>query len=170
MSLWTAQKSAFSGLVSKKFNQPVPGVKKTHTLILLLICDRKGQIVFVGQLFAGAQVDFTLFKKELAHFAYATLQVGVDLGFAGIKNYLPTSPVQIGHKKPKNQELTQQQQHKNKAIAKVRVVVEDAIGGMKRYFMLRHENRIRLRNKISEAVEICASLWNFKPGFSLNAA
>lgn len=124
----------------------------------------------MGQLFPGSQVDFTLFKKELAHFDYSKLQVWVDLGFTGINNYLTTSPVKIGHKKPKNKELTQEQKDENKAIAKVRIIVEHAIGGMKRYFILRHENRIRARNKISEAVEMCASLWNFKRGFSLKTA
>lgn len=124
----------------------------------------------MGQLFAGSQVDFTLFKNELSHFDYRHLQVWVDLGFTGIKNYIADSPVKIGHKKPKNQELTKQQKEENKQIAKVRVVVEHAIGGMKRYFILRHENRIHLRKKISDSVEMCASLWNFKRGFSLNAA
>lgn len=124
----------------------------------------------MGQLFPGSHVDFSLFKKELAGFDYKHLQVWVDLGFTGIKKYLPDSPVKIGHKKPKNKELTGEQKEENKQIAKVRIIVEHAIGGMKRYFILRHENRIHLRNKISDAVEICASLWNFKRGFSSNAA
>ncbi len=134
---------------------------------MLLICDKAGRIIYVGQLFCGSQVDFTLFKKELARFDYAHKQVWVDLGFTGIKNYLPEEQVQIGHKKPKNKELTKEQKLHNQHVSKVRVVVEHAIGGMKRYFILRHENRIRLRNKISDAVEMCASLWNFKRGFSL---
>ncbi|CAN5913274.1 hypothetical protein BH24BAC1_BH24BAC1_40670 [soil metagenome] len=77
-----------------------------HTLILLLICDKRGRIIFVGQLFPGSQVDFSLFKKELAGFDYKKLQVWVDLGFVGIENYLTDSQVKIGHKKPKNRELT----------------------------------------------------------------
>lgn len=124
----------------------------------------------MGQLFAGAQADFTFLKEELAGFDHSSVQVWAELGFLGIKKYLPDSPVKIGHKKPKNKELTKEQKQENKQISSVRVVVEHAIGGMKRYFILRHENRIRLRNKISDAVEICASLWNFKRGFSLNAA
>jgi hypothetical protein len=87
----------------------------------------------------------------------------VDLGFTGIKNHLPQEQGQIGHK---NQELTKPQKLLNQHLSKVRVV-EHAIGGTKRYFILRHENRIRSRNKISDAVEMCASLWNFKRGFSL---
>lgn len=137
---------------------------------MLLICDQAGRILYVGQLFCGSQVDFGLFKKELAKFDYSGKQVWVDLGFTGIKDYLCESQVQIGHKKPRNKQLTKEQKLHNQAISKVRVVVEHAIGGMKRYFILRHENRIRLRNKISDAVEICASLWNFKRGFSLNTA
>jgi hypothetical protein len=137
---------------------------------MLLICDKAGRIIYVGQLFCGSQVDFTLFKKELARFAYDNKQVWVDLGFTGIKNLLPQEQVQIGYKKPRNKELTKQQKLHNQEISTTRVVVEHAIGGMKRYFILRHENRIRLRNKISDAVEICASLWNFKRGFSLKTA
>ena len=137
---------------------------------MLLICDQAGRIIYVGQLFCGSQVDFTLFKKELAGFAYHNKQVWVDLGFTGIKNFLPQVQVQIGHKKPRNKQLTKEQKLHNQAISRARVIVEHAIGGMKRYFILRHENRIRLRNKISEAVEICASLWNFKRGFCLNTA
>jgi len=134
---------------------------------MLLICDKAGRIIYVGQLFCGSQVDFGLFKKELSQFDYSGKQVWVDLGFTGIKDYLSESQVQIGHKKPRNKELSKQQKLQNQGISKVRVVVEHAIGGMKRYFILRHENRIRLRNKISDAVEMCASLWNFKRGFSL---
>jgi len=137
---------------------------------MLLICDKAGRIIYVGQLFSGSQVDFGLFKKELSMFDYQGKQVWVDLGFTGIKDYLSESQVQIGHKKPRNKQLSQEQKLQNQAISKVRVVVEHAIGGMKRYFILRHENRIRLRNKISDAVEMCASLWNFKRGFSLKAA
>ncbi len=137
---------------------------------MLLISDKAGRIIYLGQLFSGSQVDFTLFKKELSRLDYSGKQVWVDLGFTGITNYLPKSPVQIGCKKPRNKELTKPQKLQNKEISKVRVVVEHAIGGMKRYLILRHENRIRLRNKISDAVEICASLWNFKRGFTLNTA
>jgi hypothetical protein len=61
--------------------------KKTHTLIMLLICDKAGRIIYVGQLFCGSQVDFGLFKKELSGFDYSGKQVWVDLGFTGIKDY-----------------------------------------------------------------------------------
>jgi hypothetical protein len=58
----------------------------------------------------------------------------VDLGITGTKNLLPQEQVQLGHKKPKNKELTKEQKLHNQHVSKVRVVVEHAIGGMKRYF------------------------------------
>ena len=66
---------------------------------MLLSCDKAGRIIYLGHLFSGSQVDFTLFKKDLSRFDYSGKQVWVDLGFTGIKNYLDESPVQIGHKK-----------------------------------------------------------------------
>lgn len=137
---------------------------------MLLICDKAGRIIYLGGLYSGSQVDFALFKKDLAGFDYSGKQVWVDLGFTGIKDHLSQEQVQIGCKKPPKKELTKEQKLQNQEISRIRVVVEHAIGGMKRYFILRHENRMRLRNNISDAVEICASLWNFKRGFSLNAA
>ncbi len=77
---------------------------------MLLICDKAGRIIYVGQFFCGSQVDFTLFKKELAQFDYAHKQVWVDLGFTGIKNHLPQEQVQIGHK---NQETKNSPNHKS---------------------------------------------------------
>ena len=68
-----------------------------------------------------------------------------------------------------NTELTQQQKDENQALAKVRIVVEHAIGGLKRYYILRNENRIKKPEenlKLDMAVELCAALWNFKRGFT----
>ncbi len=156
--------------MTRKCSKSASLVKKTHALILLLICDTAGRIICVGGLFGGSQADFTLFRKELAGFDYTNKQAGVDSAFTGIKNCLPREQLQTGYKKPNNQQLTKEQKLQNREISKTSLVAGHAIGGMKRYFILRHENRIRLRNKISDAVEICASLWNFKRGFSLNAA
>lgn len=115
-------------------------------------------------------MDFTLFKKELAHLDFSRKQVWVDLGFVGIKNFIQEERVHIPHKKSRNKLLTQAQKDENKALSRVRVIVENAIAALKRYYILRHESRIKLRNKLSEAVELCAALWNFKRGFTTQTA
>lgn len=45
----------------------------------------------------------------------------------------------------------------NQALAKVRIVVEHAIGGLKRYYILRNENRMKKpeeNQKLDVAVEL----------------
>lgn len=92
--------------------------------------------MYLGKLYLGATVDFAIFKKELKNFNYQQLKVWVDLGFVGIKKNVENAQVQIGHKRKKNTDLTDEQKLENQALAKVRIVVEHAIGGLKRYYIL----------------------------------
>lgn len=119
----------------------------------------------MGNLYLGAWVDLTIFRKELAHFNFSNLCVWVDLGFTGIKNDLPTQDIEIGYKRKKKQELADWQKLINYEIARVRIKVEHSIWGMKRYYILR--NKIRLKNPVENklmdaSVEMCAALWNFR--------
>lgn len=136
-----------------------------------MVCDINARILFLGKLYVGSEVDFGLFKKELANFNYEQLKIWVDLGFVGIKNVIKNGEVQIGYKNPKCGELTPQQKQVNQAIAKKRIRVEHAIGGLKRYYILRHEVRLKkphLNQKLDDAILICAQLWNFRRAFTLN--
>jgi hypothetical protein len=149
------------------------GKKKAHTLIFLIVCDKKGRIIFMGHIHVGQNVDITLFKKELAIFNYERLQLWVDLGFEGIEKTLQNTcetdrNVIIGHKKKKKKTLTDAQKAENFEIARVRVKVEHAIGGLKRYYILRHENRLNnpaVNPILDLALDCCAGLWNFRRSF-----
>lgn len=126
--------------------------------------------MYVGNLYLGAEVDWTLFKKELLAFNYEQIKIWVDLGFVGIVKVLENGQIMIGHKRKKNTELTAFQKFENQQLAKQRIVVEHAIGGMKRYYILRHENRMNKPHenpKLDSAVEICAALWNFRRSFKV---
>jgi hypothetical protein len=46
-------------------------------------------------------------------------------------------------------------------LSRVRIFIEHAIGGMKRYNILVHAFRNRKANFEDDAVGICAGLWNF---------
>jgi hypothetical protein len=126
----------------------------------------------------GATVDFAIFKKELKNFNYQQLKVWVDLGgaatsFIGIKKNVENAQIQIGHKRKKNTDLTQEQKLQNQALAKVRIVVEHAIGGLKRYYILRNENRMKKPEenpKLDMVIELCGALWNLKRGFTTKCA
>ena len=49
----------------------------------------------------------------------------------------------------------------NKALSQVRIFVEHAIGGMKRYNILVHSFRNRKEHFEDDVIGICAGLWNF---------
>jgi DDE superfamily endonuclease len=91
----------------------------------------------------------------------------------GIKKNIENAQVQIGHKRKKNTALTDEQKLDNQALAKVRIVGEHAIGGLKRYYIVRNENRMKKPTqnpRLDNVVEICGALWNFRRGFTTKAA
>jgi hypothetical protein len=57
--------------------------------------------------------------------------------------------------------LSDTQKAANKALSQVRIFIEHAIGGMKRYTILVHVFRNRKADFEDDAVGICAGLWNF---------
>ncbi len=74
--------------------------------------------------------------------------------------------IDIPHKKPRkskknsNPELTEVQRAENKAVSQVRIFIEHAIGGMKRFNILVQRFRNRRDNFEDDSVGICAGLWN----------
>lgn len=103
-----------------------------------------------------------MFKSQFIPFSFTKLKVWVDLGFLGIKKIISASSIEIPHKASKHHPLSQKQKAENCILSTTRVIIENVIAMLKRYFILRIENRMRLKHKLDEAVEICASLWNFK--------
>ncbi len=130
----------------------------------------------MGNVRLGKEVDIALFKEQLAVLNFSTLQIWVDLGFIGLADLLKNTPnakenVQIGVKRKKKQPLTDAQKIINFEIARVRVKVEHSIGGLKRYYILRNENRLNNPDKnpiLDLALECCAGLWNFRRAFKNN--
>ena len=74
--------------------------------------------------------------------------------------------IAIPHKKPRkskqnpNPALSAAQKAVNKALSQVRIFVEHAIGGMKRYNILVHGFRNRKENFEDDVIGVCAGLWN----------
>jgi 5-methylcytosine-specific restriction endonuclease McrA len=133
---------------------------------MLLICDKNKRILYFGNIYLGSTVDFAIFKKELMAFNFEKIRLWVDLGFVGIKGVLGEEvDVQIGHKKSKKHPLTDEQKLENCALAKQRIKIENAIGSIKRYYILKHEIRLKKPEKnknLDLAIEICVGLSNFK--------
>ena len=65
------------------------------------------------------------------------------------------------NKKPKKKKLSESQKEYNKSVSRIRIKVEHAIGGIKRFRILSDRLRIRNMTRFNQIVGICTGLWNF---------
>ena len=82
-----------------------------------------------------------------------------DLGFQGLQNEFVN--IHLPHKKPKGQELSEQQKQENKEFSRQRVVCEHAHAGMKRYNAVSAVYRNRVPDFDDHLMLTAAGLWNF---------
>ena len=91
----------------------------------------------------------------------------VDLGFQGIQSDYEGDDIYIPYKKPRkskknpNTELTEEQKAVNRALSKIRILVENSIAGIKRFNILTQPFRNRKPNFDDQVIAISAGLWNF---------
>lgn len=117
--------------------------------------------------YSGRTHDFTIFKILFAGLDFSGRAVHVDSGFAGIKHHIANAIIHLPQKATRNHSLTPEQKNENTAKARVRVVVENAIAKMKAFFVLRIENRMKIKARLNEAVDLCISLANLKTSIRL---
>jgi hypothetical protein len=107
--------------------------KKRHCVKNILICNASHLILYMSETYEGSvhdkiiadEADFT-FEKVIDILQDTGGRHSVFQGFKP-KNSQIIQPV----KKPKGKQLTDEQKEQNRQIAKVRVVIEQAIGGVK---------------------------------------
>jgi hypothetical protein len=90
----------------------------------------------------------------------------LDSGFQGFDDHYQTKILHLSlrrkrAKKGEKSQLTQQQIIYNRSVAKERIYIEHAIGGMKRYRILYNRIRIKNDNIIDQIINVTAGLWNF---------
>ena len=125
-------------------------------------------IVFLGRTFSGHNHDYSMLKRELPpEFDWFTdIHVRVDLGYQGMQADYRGAHIDVPHKKPRrsaknpNPQLSEEHKATNKALSQVRIFIEHAIGGMKRYTILVHSFRNSKKHFEDEAIGVCAGLWN----------
>ena len=125
-------------------------------------------IVFLGRTFSGHNHDYLMLKQELPPEWdwFVDINIHVDLGYLGIKSDYRGEQIDIPTKKPRksrktsNPQLSDAQRAANTALSRVRIFIEHAIGGMKRYNILVHTFRNRIENFEDDVIGVCAGLWN----------
>lgn len=150
------------------------GKRRSHTLKNTVIGEVKNGIPVVGPTAAGSRHDYALLKEELdpQQPGLSKVEAWVDLAYQGIKDHYPTfHKIHIPYKKPRkskanpNPSLTPQQKKENRAISRVRVVVEHLIGDLKSFQILANKFRNHVDNLADQVILLVAGLCNLKNGY-----
>jgi len=142
--------------------------KKQHTLHNTVMALPDTGILFLGRTFSGHHHDSLLLQQALPpeFDGFADMNVRVDLGYLGMQSDSRGEPMAIPTRKPRkshkhpNPPWSDEQKAANTALSRVRIFIEHAIGGMKRYHILVHTWRNRLEHFEDDVIGICAGLWN----------
>jgi hypothetical protein len=142
--------------------------KKQHTLKNTVMARPATCIIFLGRTCSGHYHDYLMLQQELPPELdwFTDINVRVDLGYLGIKSDYCGEQIAIPTRKPRksqkhpNPPLSAEQKAANTVLSRVRIFIEHAIGGMKRYNILVHTFRNRIKHFEDDAIGICAELWN----------
>jgi hypothetical protein len=145
------------------------GKRKRHTVKNTVLSTVDKFIIFLGRTFTGHNHDYSMLKAELPPELdwFGELKVWVDLGYLGIGTDYAGDQFAIPIRKPRKSKtnpdphLTDAQKAVNKAVSQIRIFVEHAIGGIKRYNILVHRFRNHKENFEDDVIGIAAGLWNF---------
>lgn len=136
------------------------GKKKAHTRKSVVVTDKKKRILVLTKQKSGRRHDKRLADKESV-FEMIPKEVSVmaDTGFIGAgkvhKNML------IPKKRTKRNPLTYEEKEMNKLISSYRVLVEHAIGGLKRYRCMSEKLRNHKPFIDDTFILLSAGLWNY---------
>ena len=135
------------------------GKKTCHTLKNLLVIHATGDIFFLSNTCEGKASD-----KIIAELTSSTVPPGSglyqDQGFQGFFRNGVT--IFQPKKTPRGGELTPPEKETNRRISSIRIRIEHASGGVKRYRIVKDKIRL-LKDGIRDAVmETCCGLHNFR--------
>lgn len=143
------------------------GKKKSHRRKNLVMSDANRRILLLTPSKPGRRHDKNLAdRSHLLRAIPPEVGVVVDTGFQGVKHPNLFIPEKGTRRRP----LSEQQRAHNRYVSSQRIVVEHAIGGMKRYGVMSQP----LRNKIGRFDDctalVAAGLWNHHLACSNNLA
>ena len=129
----------------------------------MILSNLRREVLYVSHCWEGKTHDYSMFKEEFPPEQdwFKPFRVRVDLGFLGIDKDYVCQELLLPNKKKKKQELTDEQKQENRLLARERIVVEHAIGGMKRYRILSDRLRVHDIELYNVILGVCAGLWNF---------
>ena len=138
------------------------GKKKQHSLKNNILINAESKVIFLTQTFEGRMHD-----KRIADIAgYAPPPGSVlyqDTGFQGFT--APGVKIVQPQKKPNGQAFRVEEKAKNREIASIRIRVEHAIAGIKRFRIVKDKLRNTKKGFADFVMETCCGLHNFRLNF-----
>lgn len=138
------------------------GKKKRHCIKNNVLVNQQAKILLLTPTCEGKKHD-----KKIADETNLVLpeesSLYQDTGFQGFA--LSGVTIIQPTKKPRGKELTAEQKESNRQISCVRIRVEHAIGGVKRYRIVKDQARARKDNFQDRVMETCCGLHNFRLNF-----
>jgi hypothetical protein len=138
------------------------GKKKRHTRKNLIISTKKKRINFLSRTVEGKAHDFSILKEHAPpKYIPPEIKKHLDLGFKGYQKQYPNSRVSMPERKPRTRELSKTVKERNKRKSSVRVLVEHAIGGIKRLGIVAQVYRNKIKDFDDQVMLISSGLWNY---------
>jgi len=138
------------------------GKKKRHTRKNIIISTKKKRIGFLSKTVEGKESDIMVLRETAPpRYIPPNVRTHADLGFKGLDTEYPYLRISIPAKKPRTRDLTEAQRARNKKKSGVRVLVEHAIGGVKRLGIVSQVFRNRKEGSDDTAMLISCGLWNY---------
>jgi len=136
------------------------GKKKKHTVKTQLLTNKKGLIIHKTKHVAGRVHDYELWKRTHPSIP-PDVELEGDSGYQGIQKDFSELKTRIPVKKPNGKKLTKKQKKHNKQLSKERVVVEHAIGKVKKFGIIGQEFRNR-QNSYDTKMSVVTGIVNFR--------
>lgn len=138
------------------------GKKKRHTRKNLIISTKQKRINFLSKTVEGKQHDFSILKAQAPpKYIPPEVKKHLDLGFKGYQKQYPDSRVSMPERKPRTRELSKTVKERNRRKSSVRVLVEHAIGGIKRLGIVAQVYRNKIKDFDDRVMLISSGLWNY---------
>lgn len=137
------------------------GKKKYHTVKNQVVATPDKRVHILTATTEGKQHDYRQIKEsDLPEHIPKDFLIMGDTAYIGGKADYPDKQWLTPLRKPRGKEFTETQKLQNRTISSLRIKVEHAIGGIKRYRIVSDRFRNR-RNLLDEAMLVASGLWNY---------
>ena len=144
----------------KQQNKTYSGKKKAHTRKSVVVADKNRRILVITKQKSGRRHDKRLADKEsVFEMIPKEIAVMADTGFIGAQKLHPN--MYMPKKRSKSKPLSLDEKEMNKLISSYRVIVEHAIGGIKRYRCMAEKLRNRKAYIDDTFILLSSGLWNY---------